>query len=774
MINQMHQRQRPQMNPSSLMGGRPGMGQGPSFQKMPMNSMAQTSPVPQPPDNFQDYMRQLQKPLGGTSALDQMTSLRNKMMPYQNVRPFDLSSKMTTQLKAAQQVQAANQTARKQNQALIADAVAGKAKYQRALMEQHLAERAMYTRFAVDTLQRSSDRVQELRNMRVDPSRFFKDMSSWQKIVGFIGIAAAGLMHARSGYDPNEVLIGINNIIEADVQAQTRDLEAAKLEHQQMSIIDNNRLQLMATEIDARTSIRANQTALVLSEIEEMRNYDANQAKLSGYDDISKGMLKSFFGEYFKAQMAKSAIGDQMQKNGYAERMKEGFQQYQKLTIAANPASATDEVPLTFPGDKGVEEETEANGGVPPTHDPKTGQPLSPEKRGQFSANYNLKKMAREVNELPPSQKLYSLRESGGQNWQHKMNDRDAYNNDYGMKTLTGDIVYPSLFSTASETGKTTTLGYRDEYLNEVGLNGLLQRGARVYTYIGGLKELASSKVGDKIQWGDYDSQKEAAYAELKGLSWENTTEEQRKEIISHLRIPEGKNIGDTVYGELSQEILKMTGLTTDKNAELAGAIHSTIGEIRMLTAAAIKIVTGEEGARKSDKELAMAFLAVTAGKDISGIAFSKYNFKQRLSIIQAMAEKLSHAGVAYSNEMIKKYVSFGGSDGLPQGLQQFSGQFHLHNPTLYKNSHIINIIDKMEKMGAPTLWGNGTPFDRARKAYLDKFRGYVEQNKVFMQNQGVPAIPTIKAPMQFKEDAFINNKSGPIGHAPRQFRESM
>ena len=721
------------INPQQPIRPSPGIGSG--LQKTPVGPMNLSTPVPSRPSSVADYMNQLQKPMAGGSAYQEMQNLRNKLLPRNMVKPMDLSSSIPAQIQARQKVMGKNQEIDSANRKINSEMASQGIRYTQALMQQELAERSLYTRFAVDTLQRSADRVQEIKNMKIDPARYFKDMSSWQRIVGFIGIAAAGIMHARAGYDPNEVLIGINNIIEQDVEAQTRDLEGAKFEHQQLNLLDSQRLKIMGEHIDARDKTRANAAALVMAELAEMKSYESDQRKIASYDEISKDIAKTYIKHSIAAQFQKRALAEQIDKNSSAAIAMENFENSRERKAKANPNIRYSRITQSPPGDyeNSIEGQTEASGGIVPDKTPDGQYNLTPEDKREFEHSYDLKKMARNMEYMNPAQRILA---SMNKDWQHKQADVDAYNRRFKIKTLSGATVYPSEELLADNPKLANDLQAKHQEL--IGDKSLLMQALKVTSHIGGLDNYLNSKYGDQIQSEGFSSPAEAANNYRQKLKDAGAFDrdvlelsaDQRKEIFDKFTIPKNKKAGDARFTKGIKEAYALTGLTTEENDEIAGPVNKTLTQIRMLAARAISIVTGEESARKSDKELAFTFLAILGSKEIDAKFASEYDFKQRFQILSHVAAQFANSAVDELNNTLDAYVDGGGNQGgLPAGAQKFAAQYHLNKPSLYQNNHWINIADQLRKTRGVEFW-DSSPFGQARKKYLDGLMGYVQLNE--------------------------------------------
>ena len=166
-----------------------------------------------------------------------------------------------------------------------------KVKYQELLATQSKAEQ-----MAMQSTIEAKQRIRAIRNMRIDPSRFFKSQGSWDRILGFIGTIATGSVMKDMGLDPNMALVGIQNAIQQDIALQLQERQAAQQEHTDLTKLDKDSVVEQIQLLRSRRELYTDRAAIVADQFEEVASFidnsEAKNALTNSQKDLNKIMLK--------------------------------------------------------------------------------------------------------------------------------------------------------------------------------------------------------------------------------------------------------------------------------------------------------------------------------------------------------------------------------------------------------------------------------------------------------------------------------------------------
>lgn len=689
-------------------------------------------PVPPKPDNFREYMEQLASPIRQQDTQAKIQEVNNKMQPYAVAPTVNLQRALGPQVNKLLSNETANQKKKMTNTKLLAGLNQEKIKYQQALLQQELAERSLYTKYATERLQASAARVEEIKKSKIDPSRFFKDMPTWQKIIGFVGVAAAGIMHARAGYDPNEVVIGLNNLIEQDVVAQTRELEMAKWEHQQININDVKQLGAMKELISSRSHIRTNLAALVLGEITDLKNAETDQKKASELGMLHQALAKSYIQKSVEDRFKEQALSNQIKSTVQLQVQKQAAEKFAGEVANANSNVILGPV-MAQPGDQPIDEKIMA--GLPFPDQVKTGdgqvRALTFQEKDLYRHSASLKGHAQDLESITDPKRLDVERDKVG-DWKYTIRNLDVFSGKSPIRSLQGSKIYSNWKMPDKQ--RTVLLEERRDNMDT------MKQASTVAMMLGGLPIFLNQKVGDEIDLGEYFSDVDdgltAARRKIQEFGVENLANlstEQKKELLKAVESVNASE-GSKKYNALKKRLAD-AGVSTDAQVELLKAYAAVSLNIKMLTARAIAIVTGEEGKRKTKEEQEMAMRFLTGGPELNNWAYSDLNIFQRAAIIATGASSMATAGIETENLILGELID----PGLG-GHQIEAAKYKLNDSALYKNNKVINLIRELHLNHGLNLRPTDVEsFQNAIKKWYDIQSVHVQQNDLYRKSKPMP-----------------------------------
>lgn len=588
--------------------------------KQPLDSSKIGVPVPSQPGNYQEAMMELQKPLTNTNnVLQRAMEMKNKVLPYSTMPPLDLKKALRPQITKAQEIESNNMeeiTSRRKTASELTDLGM---KYNQALLQQELTERGLYTKQATEMMMASQQRVNKMMEMKVDPGRFFKDMPTWHKIVGFIGIVAAGVLNARAGYDPNQAFIGINNLIEQDVQAQTRDLEWAKYEHEKIDLMDSKKLALMADTIESRNHIRSNLTALTNAYIGKVTSHLTDQSAISNSNSLRNTLYKTAGQEIIKSMFTVAALKKQA---GLAGKMQHKIEQEEEFIKQSwNKLGRTGVVAMGWAAKPGETTKLEKfrNG----TLEPEVEAELK--KLGVYHTYETVAKTKDQVEEIQKTAGPWSreFKLHNVQNWLNSHLDILTVDPQRHVRGLRGNIGYLNEDLSPTELGRFREVFQRMEPMKKL---------ARALVQIDGLMEMGTpipppDGTDDQYNFIDpYVRQK----AEEKGLDFDQMTAKEKdalKNDVFYELNDEKKKQG--LFAQLRQGVgIKFPGddKESEKQRERLMAQHIVIANARIAVASVVRLMSAEGGLKISDIEWARTAKGVTGTDDLNNFSIQEMN----------------------------------------------------------------------------------------------------------------------------------------------------
>lgn len=692
----------------------------------PVAPMGGNVPVPPRPNNFGEYMNQLQQPIKQNNIMGKLQDVQNKIQPYTTTEPVNLNAALGPQVNNLLSNEVANQKKEMTNKKALAGLNEIRIKYQQSLLQQELAERSLFTKYSTERLQASAERVQNMKNMKIDPSRFFKDMNSWQRVVGFIGIAAAGIMHARAGYDPNEVVMGINNIIEQDVIAQTRDFEMAKFEHQQININDTKQLAAMKELITGRSHIRTNLAALALGQIKDMKDAEEDQKKASELGMLHQTFAKTYIQKAVEDKFQEKAIENTIKNSLALQVREEAGKKFAGAVTAANPSIVLG-MALAPSGEQPYDEKFMATGTMPAqikTMQGETRPPNSDEIRN-IRNSAKVKTAAQDMDQTKDPKNL-DIKRSLITDWRYLIRNIDPFSNQPPLRSIQGAKIYANY--NLDQKTRQTLYSERQDNMDT------MSAAAQVALMLGGLPKFMNQKVGDDIDmgnfWSDIDDDYDAVQKKINSIGYgkfmsfsPQAREEFLKDVVPDVDVSEGSDKYTS-----AQKRLADLGVSKDKQRDILKVYAATSLAIKKLTARAISIVTGEEGKRKTKEEQEMAMRFITGGEELSNIAYSDLNIFQRMQIIATGSFGMASSGIDKDNIILNQLVDPGLNNN-----QVEAAKYKLNDSSLYMNNKIINLIRELQKNhGLDVRPTDVTEFQSAIEKWLSEQDIFIKQNETY------------------------------------------
>lgn len=250
--------------------------------------------IPQSPEDFKTGLSQPPPGYENMNPMQRMNLLNQRMRPYIQNPALDLKKNMNPDFGRVMKTFADNEMLYQKNMQTLSNYSHNEMNMQMAKHQELLARRSQITKQHTAKMQESRERWQDISDMKINPGRFFASMNTWQKILGFIGVAAAAVMHGRAGYDPNQAFVGINNLVEMDIAQQKEDLKMEKLEAEKLDLNDTKHLELLYKDLDFEYKANNNAWSIITGELSRLRDMQDDKRKAMGIGDLFGVALKTW------------------------------------------------------------------------------------------------------------------------------------------------------------------------------------------------------------------------------------------------------------------------------------------------------------------------------------------------------------------------------------------------------------------------------------------------------------------------------------------------
>lgn len=684
--------------------------------KQPLDSSKIGVPVPQQPGNFQEAMTQLQTPIkDNTTALQRVMEMKNKTLPYATMPALDLNKALSGQFKRAQDIEAGNVRQMQARDKMASDMADIGIKYNQSLLQQELTERSLYTKQATEQLMASQQRANKIFEMKVDPSRFFKDVPTWQKIVGFVGIVAAGVLNARAGYDPNQAFIGISNLIEQDVLEQTRDLEWEKYKDQKIDMMDSRKLKLMAETISSRNHVRNNLTAITNSYIKDIQSRLTDQPAISSLTSVTNTLWKTAAQEHVKAKFAEKALKDQARM---ADQVKFQIQNAEQKRALYADSVSTHEFDMyggpKLPDGAPSPVELERQGRLTPSKIAELK--LRPDQVKFIKEGAHNKNQIEAINNIPESEYPYLRREAiqNVRDWRSESDGMSTAADRSSFRTLRGGNKVYGHFGMSKAQGLQLQEEFGASYEHMAVTAQALEMvdGYMAFTMdlpndVRDATEEQKEKI-DAIVQPYFDRR----YKEL-GIRVDEYSPEQHKKLKDRLYKELDKKHEERA--SIAKQAKASVGVATnEKDTQNIVAIHELKMAIRRTIAESIRILTAEGGKRITKEEYARAVEILTGEKNITNFNIQDFDPFESIERTRAGLDYLLRASRNAYNRLATKYTQrdYGGleveaaiysSAGLPNDdAYNIIRELHEHHNLPFRHAgtktKVNDYIDRMRK----------------------------------------------------------------------------
>ena len=168
--------------------------------------------------------------------------------------------------------------------------------------ETQQARMKLFYEQSAEHIRQSTARAQQLRDMKIDPSRYFRNKGTWASILGLMSVATTSVNMARMGMDPNQALVGITNAINQDIEAQKLEIGLAKDYNKTMDQLGVRELDLLVKGINLERVMFADKAGFVINELKELSNSVDN----SMTKNLSINLVKDFAKHAVKEDYKKS------------------------------------------------------------------------------------------------------------------------------------------------------------------------------------------------------------------------------------------------------------------------------------------------------------------------------------------------------------------------------------------------------------------------------------------------------------------------------------
>ena len=234
----------------------------------------------------------------GANMVQGMQNIAKNLSAVHTTPGFNFKDSASTNLIRLQNRAKENSDAYKEAKKTSLGLMMMKTEHEGVMYQDLLSRQAAIEKLSAQNQIEARQRVRQLRAMRVDPSRFFKNQTAWENILGFVATVATGSVLRDMGLDPNMALVGIQNQIQQDVALQMQEIKAARQEHVDITKLDQDGIVEQIQLLKQRRAIYTDRSAIVKDQIEEtaglLDNSQSRDALLKLNTEISKIEGKEF------------------------------------------------------------------------------------------------------------------------------------------------------------------------------------------------------------------------------------------------------------------------------------------------------------------------------------------------------------------------------------------------------------------------------------------------------------------------------------------------
>ena len=644
---------------AALMASRQKQQQDQAEGKLQPNQMSEfvagKTVAPQSPEDFNAGLENTPPGFDKMNPLQRMQHVEQRMRPFVQNPAVDMTKKLNPEFKRMMNIFAQNDKIAQENMQTLSSYAGQEAKMQMAKHQELLARRSQITKEHTLKMQESRQRWQDITDKKVNPGRFFASMNSWQKILGFVGVAAAAVMHGRAGYDPNQAFIGINNIVEMDIEQQKEDLKMAKLEAEQLDLNDTKSLELLYNDLDFEYKASNQAWSIITSELGRLRDLQDDKRKAMGIGDLYDTALKAWMKNGVDSMDKMNGVGAQ-----WAARQQ--IQNQFKMFYARWQSN------LKSMG----EGDLNATGGVTPpniesvhAHIARTGQPMTQIGGNPVSLQgQQLQMQAYETEQLgnailaetdPTKQREMAMQVKDWYSTEPNGSPRDGRS--FSTTNLNGARVY---WNKDIDMKEKMEISEHDK-----GTDTLLSNLMDAYNGTEALESIIDpAKMGGEVT----ENITGAFYQKLNdfvgGIKLKKTTDENgnivyerinKNEIIEKVRA----NAPDVI-----EKMLAGLKLAPENREEMKIALGELYLKSSIVAVRLIGLFTGEEGKRKSDKELALARNILGVQQLEGGLVGFSWNPTRTLSQFKSNLHTITNMTIDNKNRYYQQFLgnSFGGA----------------------------------------------------------------------------------------------------------------
>ena len=131
--------------------------------------------------------------------------------------------------------------------------------------------------------------------------------------------AVSGYAMDRMGHDPNQVLVGLNNLIDQDIEMQKADLGMAKWQYEKMDMRNAEHLENLEKEYEMEFRERGVRAAQISNLMDNLRDRVSNRSSVKRMQEIASTFLKSHIEGQMKSMLGLNAIS-QLKEEAYLRR----------------------------------------------------------------------------------------------------------------------------------------------------------------------------------------------------------------------------------------------------------------------------------------------------------------------------------------------------------------------------------------------------------------------------------------------------------------------
>ena len=262
--------------------------------------------------------------------------------------------------------------------------------------QEQQARAAAFHKTSAEHIRQSKERAKQLSQMKIDPSRYFKNKGTWASILGLISTAASGISMLEMGMDPNQALVGIENAIEQDIEAQKVEMGLMQDYNKTMDQLEGQELDLLIKGLNVERNLYSDYAGMVSNEIDELAtNLD---------NSLTKNVTINFAKDFLKHAMNKDAQKAKAMAGAMDLKAKQEAKKARNQLLQQSNQEASKTAGLGYYGYMITDADQEPmspfnvlrqNGGkFPPGYvvlDPSTGQPVKDQARtkGLVLQDYN-------------------------------------------------------------------------------------------------------------------------------------------------------------------------------------------------------------------------------------------------------------------------------------------------------------------------------------------------------------------------------------------------